>query len=375
MHRAEGVGVAELLKDGFGPDVPARIGAMIEAVHPAFPSADFVAYALEGYEDLELTPRARQIAGALARCLPGDPTEALAILVASLGPSAERLEGREPFVYLPHVYFVAEYGLDCLEPSLAAQYELTKRFTAEFSIRAFLERYPDETLTRLRRWAGDPNVHVRRLVSEGTRPRLPWASRLRRFQRDPAPVIVLLELLKDDPEAYVRRSVANNLNDIAKDHPDLVVGVCRRWLEGASSQRRSLVRHGLRTLVKQSHPDALALLGFERGTPVVVERLVVEPAAARIGGRVTFEVGLRNPDRERRSVLVDLRVHFVKANGSLRPKVFKGTTLDLAPGAVGRVRKGVSLAQQSTRTHYPGRHRVDALVNGVALESAWFTVT
>jgi 3-methyladenine DNA glycosylase AlkC len=369
------VGVAERLKDGFGPDVPARIAAMIEAVHPGFPSADFVAYALEGYEELELTPRARRIAAALARCLPGDPAEALAILVASLGPTTERLEGMAPFIYLPHVYFVAEHGQTCLEASFAAQYELTQRFTAEFSIRAFLDRYPDETLARLQRWATDPNVHVRRLVSEGTRPRLPWAPRLRRFQRDPAPVIALLERLKDDPEPYVRRSVANNLNDIAKDHPDTVVTVCRRWLEGASSERRSLVRHALRTLIKQGHADALELLGFEPGAPVVVERLAVEPAAARIGDRVTIEVELRNPDRGPRSVLVDLRVHFVKANGAMRPKVFKGTTLDLAPDAVGRVRKGVSLAQRSTRTHYPGRHRVDALVNGIAMGSAWFQVT
>ena len=366
--------MAGLLKDGFGPNVPGAIAAMIEIVHPGFPSADFVASCLEGYEELELTPRARRVANALARYLPDDRAEALAILVASLGPRTERRTAMQPFLYLPHVFFVAEYGLDCLEESLAAQYELTQRFTAEFSIRAFLERYPDETLARLQRWATDPDVHVRRLVSEGTRPRLPWASRLRRFQRDPAPVIALLELLKDDPEAYVRRSVANNLNDIAKDHPDVVVGVCRHWWEGASRARQALIRHGLRTLVKQGHPDALALLGFEPDSPVVVERLVVAPEHARIGSRVTIDVDLRNPDSAPRSVLVDLRVHFVKANGSLRPKVFKGATLDLAPGSAGRVRKSVSLAQHSTRRHHPGQHRVEALVNGVALGGAWFSV-
>ena len=365
--------MAEPLKDGFGPDVPARIASMIEAVHPGFPSADFVAHALEGYDDLELTPRARRIAEALARYLPDDPADAIVVLVASLRP-AERLEGREPFIYLPHVYFVSEHGLSCLEESLDAQHALTQRFTAEFSIRAFIERYPDETLARLKRWAHDPNAHVRRLVSEGTRPRLPWASRLRRFQLDPGPVIELLELLKDDPEPYVRRSVANNLNDISKDHPDVVVAVCRRWLEGASHERRSLIKHALRTLVKQCHPDALTLLGFEPGSPVVVEQLIVVPESASIGGKVTIEVGLRNPDHEPQSVLVDLRVHFVRANGALVPKVFKGATLDLAPGAQGRVRKSVSLAQHSTRRHYTGRHRLEVLVNGAALGSAWFTV-
>ena len=365
--------MAEPLKDRFGRDVPPRIATMIEAVHPDFPSAEFVRFSLEGYEGLELTPRARRIAEALARYLPVDSAEAIDILVASLGPT-ERLEGREPFLYLPHVYFVGEHGLACLEESFAAQYELTQRFTAEFSIRAFIDRYPDDTLARLRRWATDPNVHVRRLVSEGTRPRLPWAPLLRRFQRDPTMVIELLELLKDDPEPYVRRSVANNLNDISKDHPDVVVAVCRRWLEGASHERRALIKHALRTLVKQCHPDALALLGFHPGSPVVVESLVVVPESASIGGKVAIEVVLRNPDREQQSVLVDLRVHFVKANGSAGPKVFKGCSLDLAPGGQGRVRKSVSLAQHSTRRHYPGRHRVEALVNGTALGSAWFAV-
>ena len=367
--------MAEPLKDRLGTDVPVRIAATIASVHPGFPSDAFVARAREGYADLELTARARQIAHALAAHLPAPPEEALRVLVASLGPPTERLEGMDAFVYLPHVFFVAEYGLECLEASLEAQYQLTKRFTAEFSIRAFIDRYPEATLARLRRWARDPNVHVRRLVSEGTRPRLPWAPRLARFQRDPTPVIELLELLKDDPEPYVRRSVANNLNDIAKDHPDVVVALCCRWLAGASEERRALVAHGLRTLVKQGDPDALALLGFEAGTPIVVERLSVMPDTVAIGGGVRVEVALRNPDDHPRSVLVDLRVHFVKANGSLRPKVFKGATLELAPGATGRVRKSVSLAQHSTRTHYPGRHRVEALVNGKAMGSAWFTVT
>lgn len=367
--------MAEPLKDRFGRDVPPRIATMIEAVHPDFPTAAFINRALDGYDDLELTPRARQIAHALAEHLPADPQQAIAILVASIGPPIEHLEGMEPFVYLPHVFFVAEYGVACLEASLAAQYELTQRLTAEFSIRTFIDHYPDETLARLRQWTRDPNVHVRRLVSEGTRPRLPWAPRLRRFQLDPTPVVALLELLKDDPEPYVRRSVANNLNDIAKDHPDVVIAVCRRWLEDASAERRALVKHGLRTLVKQGHPDALALLGFQSGTPVVVERLTVEPEAVTIGDRVRIQVDLRNPDAEPRSVLVDLRVHFVKANGSLRPKVFKGSTLDLAPGATGRIRTTVSLAQHTTRTHYPGRHLVETLVNGTTMGSAWFTVT
>lgn len=366
--------MAEPLKNSFGPDVPERIATMIEAVHPGFPSAEFVAYSLDGYEALELTARARRIAEALVRCLPAEPVEAIRVLVASLGPKLDRLEGMEPFIYLPHVFFVAEHGLACLEESLHAQYELTQRFTAEFSIRAFLDRYPEETLARLAVWATDPSMHVRRLVSEGTRPRLPWAPRLRRFQEDPRPVVELLELLKDDPEEFVRRSVANNLNDIAKDHPDLVVGVCRRWLREAPCDRRRMMAHALRTLVKQGHPDALELLGYGHDSPVSVEQLTVTPERAAIGEKVMIEAIVRNGTTDTQPVLVDLRMHFVKANGSSAPKVFKGASFQLAPGEDGRVRKTVSLAQQTTRTHHPGQHRVEAMVNGVAKADAWFTV-
>ncbi|HEX6233403.1 MAG TPA: DNA alkylation repair protein [Jiangellaceae bacterium] len=366
--------MAEPLKNSFGADVPQRIAAMIKAVYPGFPAGDFVEYSLAGYEELELTPRARRIADALARYLPPEPVEAIRILVASLGPTTEQLKGMEPFVYLPHVFFVADHGLKCFEESLAAQCELTQRFTAEFSIRAFLDRYPDRTLARLREWVVDPNMHVRRLVSEGTRPRLPWAPRLRRFQDDPAPVIELLELLKDDPEEFVRRSVANNLNDISKDHPDLVVDVCRRWLQGASDERRRLVTHGLRTLVKQGDPGALELLGYGHDSPVAVEKLEVTPDLAEIGEKVAIEAVIRNDTSNAQPVLVDFRVHFVKANGSRTPKVFKGASMLLKAGQAGDVRKGLSLAQHTTRTHYPGQHRIEVLVNGVARAEAWFTV-
>ncbi len=366
--------MAEPLKNSYGPDIPKRIAAMIEAVHPSFPSSEFVANSLDGYDDLELTPRARQISTALAQHLPPDPAEAIGILVESLGPKIERLEGMEPFIYLPHVLFVAEYGLDCPEESFQAQYELTQRFTAEFSIRAFIERHPELSMARLGQWATDPSVHVRRLVSEGTRPRLPWAARLRRFQKDPTPVITLLEILKDDPEEYVRRSVANNLNDIAKDHPDLVVQVCREWSTAATPQRQRLIRHGLRTLIKQGHPGALALLGYAPGSPVTVTGLSVTPARARIGDKIRIEAGIHNGTNTPQPVLADLRVHFVKANGSSSPKVFKGTTFELTPAEDGTVSKSVSLAQHSTRTHHPGQHLVELLLNGEVRAEAWFTL-
>ena len=237
---------------------------------------------------------------AVPRVLDRDRVRALGILVDSFGPEIgdRELTGMDSFVYLPHVYFIAEHGIDHFEAAMRAQYEVTKRFTAEFSIRAYLDRYPQATLERLMAWTRDPNVHVRRLVSEGSRPRLPWAGRLRRFQEDPSPVLELLEELKDDPEEYVRRSVANNLNDISKDHPERTVEVAERWWKGASPNRKRLVRHALRTLVKAGHPGALAVLGYASDSPASVQSVVCSPTTVAIGGKIRIEVEVANPSEK-----------------------------------------------------------------------------
>ncbi len=358
--------MAEPLKNSFGADVPGLIADMILLPYPAFDRDRFVAACLDGYEELELTQRARQIAAVLLTTLPSDKARAIGIIVGALGPEIEdaELTGMEGFRYLPFVMFVADEGIDHFEPAMTAQYELTKRFTAEFSIRAFLDRYPARTLARLELWAGDQNVHVRRLVSEGSRPRLPWAPRLRRFQEDPTPVLALLELLKNDPEEYVRRSVANNLNDISKDHPELVVEVADRWSRGANRDLRRLIRHGLRTLIKKGHIGALAVLGFGPSSAVRIADVEIEPAAAAIGGKVRIKVDLENPEPETHGALVDLIIHFIKARGTASPKVFKGAERLLVGHSRASFVKTVSLRQLSTRTHYPGKHVVEIQLNG-----------
>ena len=257
---------------------------------------------------------------------------------------------------------------------MRAQYELTQRFTAEYSIRVFLETYPERTLGRLQEWAFDSNVHVRRLVSEGTRPRLPWAPRLRAFQDDPRPVLELLDLLKDDAELYVRRSVANNLNDIGKDNPTALFETCRRWMRDASPERSWLVRHALRSAVKRGEPEALEILGFLPATGVRVRDIHIAPAVASIGDSVTFIVDLRNESSTTKQLLIELRVHFVKANGRPSPKVFALKELDLQPHGSVRLAKTISIAQHTTRTHYPGQHRVEVLVNGRASGAGVFDI-
>ncbi len=358
--------MAEPLKNRFGPQVPTRIAAMVTAAHPSFPTRAFVRDALAGYEPLDLMARARHIATALHAHLPAAFPEAADVLVRSLGPplSGTTSNGMAPFLYLPHVFFVADHGLEHFEDAMRAQYELTQRFTAEFSIRAYLERYPQATLARLREWAADPSEHVRRLVSEGTRPRLPWARRLRQFQLDPRPVIELLELLKDDRGLYVRRSVANNLNDIGKDHPEILFATARRWLEGADANRRWIVTHALRSSVKRGEAGALEVMGYGAAPKVELRAISITPRVARVGASITVAFEIANASRRHQDILVDFRVHFVKAGGRSRPKTFKMSRFTLEAGQSARLSRKVSLAEMTTRKHYPGRHLVEALVNG-----------
>jgi len=348
--------------------VPKTIAAMIATVHPAFPGKAFLADVGQGYDALNLMHRGRHMATALRAHLPSDYRKALAILLASVEHEPPRWRERSAmasFLYLPHTQFVADHGLDHFEESMQALHLLTQCFTAEFSLRPFLEKHPAETLARLREWTRDPSQHVRRLVSEGTRPRLPWASRLRDFQRDPRPVLDLLERLRDDPALYVRRSVANNLNDIGKDHPELLVATAKQWLVDASAERRWIVGHALRSAIKRADAGALSALGYGGKANLSVAGIRITPKRAVIGGKLSLRFVLSNPGKKPQRALVDLRVHYVKANGGTSAKVFKLTTVDLAPGESIEVGKTLSLAQMSTRRHYPGKHRIEVMINGV----------
>lgn len=360
--------MAPPLKNQFGADVPRAIASMVQAVYPAFRSDAFVRSALDGYDALELMPRGKKIAHALRQYLPEDYAQAAAILMDSLHQPHGRDMGQSlaSFLFMPHTQFVAAYGLAHFDISMQAQHALTQRFTAEFSIRPFLEHHPEATLRQLRRWATDPSPHVRRLVSEGSRPRLPWAPRLRSFQKDPTPVLALLELLKDDPELYVRRSVANNLNDIGKDHPERLAQTALRWLQGASAERRWIVGHALRSAVKRSESAALQVLGFGETAQVVVREAQLTPQRATVGGTLDIAFAVHNPLPTPQRVLVDFCVHYVKANGQTKPKVFKLKTVELAGGETMRLGKRLSLREMTTRKHYPGLHQVEVLLNGQA---------
>ncbi|WKZ56377.1 MAG: DNA alkylation repair protein [Bdellovibrionota bacterium] len=241
----------------------------ISLVYPSFDKARFKRFAASGLADLELLQRGRHLSKALFEFLPKPYNKAVKVLIKSLTPPLTQTEqnGLGVFFYLPHVCFVREFGLnadmnagkDPFEISMNAQYELTRRFSAEFSMRVFLINHQERTMKQLIAWTQDSCPHVRRLCSEGSRPRLPWATRIPNFIKDPTPCLQILECLKDDPEIYVRRSVANHLGDIAKDHKELALSVCESWLQGASDDRKWVIRHALRYLAKKNDRATLKL--------------------------------------------------------------------------------------------------------------------
>ncbi|GIK66165.1 MAG: hypothetical protein BroJett018_39590 [Chloroflexota bacterium] len=361
-------------KNMINAEVAQYIADKLVIVHPPFPAAEFMQKVVAQLDALELKARISMMANELRATLPADYPTAAAILMqamCSTPPNAKpHLEGG--FSIAPIAQFVEDFGLDHPDVSLDTLPEITKRFTSEFAIRPYLMRYPAKTLARCQQWAVDPNPHVRRMVSEGTRTRLPWGPRLPQFISDPAPVLALLEMLKDDPALYVRKSVANNLNDLTKDHPDLILSVLARWNEGASDERRWIIKHALRTLIKQGHPAALAILGVGDGADLHISRFDIAPTQIRLGEAVKMTAVLENQGDEAVDVVMDYVVHHVKKNGGSSPKVFKWLTRTLQPGQTLTVQKSHGVKPVTTRVYYGGRHVVELQVNGRVLASGAF---
>jgi len=362
-------------RDVYNPEVIATLGQAIRGVWPEFDADAFAADASTGLEALGMNERAAQITDALEVHLPDDYPTAVGILVDALGEELAE-PGKtywEAFIVIPQCAFVARNGAtpEYFETSMRALHEMTRRMTAEMHLRFILVVDPERAHAILTEWTQDDSPHVRRLVSEGTRTRIPMAGRIRRFIEDPGPVLELLELLKDDASEYVRRSVANNLNDIAKDNPDDVLDVLERWDEGASEERRWVIRHALRTLVKRGDPRALALMGYTRDPEIEVTLSVLGDTVA-IGGEVRFEVTVTSTAEEEQTLLWDYVVEFVKANGSRKPKIFKWTSKTLGPGESLTMQRAQHMRETSGRALYPGEHVVAMQINGVRHEGEAF---
>jgi len=355
----------------------ADIGKALHATRPTLRPEAFESAVMARLEELELKDRAYWIAENIRNHLPDDIPTAIAHLVDSLSyePTLEFKPGFSGFYYMPHTCFIERYGLDHYDESMRAMLLLTQRFTAEFCIRPFITRYPDACMEQLMVWTDHENEHVRRLVSEGTRPRLPWASRLPQFQKDPQPVIALLEKLKHDPELYVRRSVANNFNDIAKDNPDLVIDTLSEWSRSPDAGTQWIIGHALRSLVKQGHPDALALLGYPPNPAITVSPITLNTSDLTLGDALELQFEITSTSTKTLKLMIDYTMFYMKANGKQAPKVFKIKKTELEPGETITVTHKKTLKQATTRKLYPGPHRLELLINGNNYHQAEFNLS
>ncbi|WP_424983557.1 DNA alkylation repair protein [Maritalea sp. S77] len=371
--------MVEPFKNFFSIAVIEKMAAILSAQSSDFDAPHFVQIASIDHDKNELKQRSQQIQKALLATLPNNLDDLAPILLRALGPEApidggttsNDREGLNGFALMPFCDFVAEIGPNEWPKAAALFEEMTKRFSAEFAVRPFIAQNQIETMQTFAQWAKHENAHVRRLASEGCRPLLPWGMRLHQFVKDPAPILPILEQLKDDTTEYVRRSVANNLNDIAKNQPDLVAEIAEKWMRGADKNRQRLVRHACRTLIKNGHPPTLSALGY-KPLDLKTAEFSIETPTVVLGNSLDFSFNIVPKDNASHPYILDFAIHFKKANGELSPKVFKLSTGVIKAGAALQGEKQVSIRPITTRTFYPGAHKLELLLNGQSLGTKEF---
>ncbi len=322
------------------------------------------------------------VCAALEATLPADFGAAADMIEAALAPAEPDVDmpqlhglqqGLRGWILWPVGEYIARHGQATPERALQALHALTQRFTAEFAIRPFIVSHPDVVWPTLQRWCSDSSPQVRRLVSEGSRPRLPWGLRLKALVQDPSPTLPLLLALQDDPSDSVRRSVANHLNDIAKDHPAVVALWLQTHLPQAPAARRTMLRHASRTLIKQGDPEVLRAWGL--GAAFCGQaRLTLSAGRLLLGEDITLSLTLQSTSNQPQTLAIDYAVHHVRADGSTRPKVFKGWKLVLPPRGHTTLCKRHPVRPITTRRYYAGEHRVVVQANGQAVAEAVFSL-
>lgn len=348
-----------------GPSVVRELIDCLAVAAPNCPSAA-LRQAMADLGDKTLSERAQCVRDALLADLPDDYASFAATVSRALDNPA--FTGWMIWPVTEAVAVLAQRaGAEAFEDGLELLARLTTQLTGEFAIRRFLNSDLDRTMAVVKGWTGHPDEHVRRLASEGTRPRLPWARRVPAILRRPETTIPVLDALYQDPSEQVRRSVANHLNDISRAAPELALATTRRWLAYPDDNTAALVRHALRTLVKDGDPDALALLGFGPASHLSVDGFVLAPRAVPIGGELAFTFSVRNAGDKTTKLAVDYVIHHRKASGKLTPKVFKLAIRTLAPGETTTISRRHSFRPISTRRYYPGVHVLEIQVNGAKL--------
>jgi len=357
----------------FNRDIVAGFAAGIRSAYPAFDGDSFLSSVFDqNWGDRPLMDRMRHVTGVLHDHLPADYGQATALLLKTL----PHLAGGG-FIDMVPCDYAAVYGLDDLETSISLLEESTKLTSAEFAVRPFIVKYPEPMMDQMLAWADHEHAGVRRLASEGCRPRLPWGIRLHDLIEDPAPILPILEKLKHDPSESVRRSVANNLNDISKDNPEVALDLLGNWNdeEADDEEIEWISGHALRTLVKSGDVDALELLGYPAEPQIVVRQVRVEPRRIAIGDSVTLSYELESTAEQDQKLMIDYVIYLLRANGRQTPKVFKHRKLNIKPGQIIQLQKKQSFRPVTTRKYYPGAHAIQPQVNGRRFERVEFELT
>ncbi|WP_052475869.1 DNA alkylation repair protein [Cohnella kolymensis] len=352
--------MAEARKDMYHETFLREFAVKVKQEYPLFDIEGFVSAVLgQGWEQLELKGRIRRVTTSLGHTLPADFEQAVNILDGI----AEDCYG---FPYVFFLDYIEVYGLDHWELSMRALERFTRMSTAEFAVRPFLKRNQERMMAQMLEWTSHPDEHVRRLASEGCRPRLPWADALPALKKDPAPILPILQQLKADPSEYVRRSVANNLNDISKDHPELVLATAREW-KGSNERTDWVIRHACRGLIRAANTKAMELFGLTAQPDIRVEQWTITPDQIPMGESVEFRYALRVPEGQPMKLRIELAVSFPRQAGRYYRKLFKLSEKEVPGGKLLTGGRRFSFADLSTRRHYPGAHRLALIVNGQEL--------
>lgn len=339
----------------------------IHDVDQAFRTEQFIQSVLDVlWEERELKDRLQHVAHCIGLYMGDDYAHSIDVLKQI----AVKYDGLRSLVF-PE--FVAQHGLDNWDTSMDALQFFTSLSSSELAVRPFIRLDQDKMMAQMEIWAKSGDHHIRRLASEGGRPRLPWASPLRRFIVNPEPVLSILEILRGDSEEYVRRSVANNLNDISKDHPDLALSVAQRWF-GESENINWVVKHGLRTLLKKGNTDALVLFGYGSPDDLKVDNLHFVDGIPRIGASIYFEFDMHLDGEKEKNVRIEYAVYYLKANGKLSRKIFQCKESQFEPG-FHTIKKKHSFEQRTTRKHYVGKHELAVVINGRELAHLVFELS
>lgn len=362
-----------LMKDGLGPQAIKRIGSSIALVVPGFNARAFQKDAERGIDELELKARVHHLIAVLHTHydLPFKKLSKYLQDLPSVWDRGSAVDNKAGFAAWPLIDYIAAHGLQHPKESLQTLEKLTPLFSAEFAVRPFIQQHTDVTYTKLLEWCEHDSEHVRRLASEGSRPRLPWGMRLPQFIKNPEPLAAILEKLKVDESLYVRRSVANNLNDISKDNADWMIELCGTWLGDAHQHSNWIVKHALRSLVKAGDVRVFPLLGYAAAPQITASEIKLNKKRVTMGDAISFSCVI-TAGEQAQNLVVDYVVYFMKANGKLAPKVFKLKNIILGANEAVEITKSYSFKPITTRRYYAGVHQVAIQVNGKEVARADF---